>query len=187
MNGEPSLNPRFPASLLAPAPAHFRARDDLIEELCVPEAFARTLPRTKEAHAQWLVHWGLSAAEAPFEVIQPFIGRPYEPTLRYILHPAIFPGSELLFNIMTDGRGWSVCCEPGGLFSFVIDRAVEFVVGRGYERERMRGMFHPKIEHNPGPKLRHGWWAVSYERTSGFCTIVPHDKLGAGGSASASR
>ena len=131
MSDMPSHSPKGPSYRSAPRSAHFRMRPDLIEELCIPDAFARTLPRTPAEHARWLAHWGLSATEAPFEGIQPFIGRPYELTARYILHPAILPGSGLLLNIMTDGRGWSVCCEPGGLFSFVIDRAVEFVVGRG--------------------------------------------------------
>ena len=179
MSAIPSQNPRVPSFLTAPWPAHFRMRTDLIEELCVPEAFARTLPRTPEEHARWLTMWGQSADRVPFDSIRPFIGRPYAPTEHYLLQPAIFSGQSNIQNVLTDGHGWSVCCEIGGLYDFVFARALQFCESRGHQRGNAHSLFYPKVESNPGPGRRHGWWSIRYECATGYCTVVPSNKSGA--------
>jgi hypothetical protein len=178
MNAIPSQNPKVPSYLTAPWPAHFRMRTDLIEELCVPEAFARTLPRTPEEHARWLTMWGQSADQVLFDSVSPYIGRPYAPTEHYLLQPAIFPGHDYIQNVLTDGRGWSVCCELGGLYDFVVARAVQFCVSRGHQRAKAQSLFYPKVERNLGPGRKLGWWAIRYECGTGLCTIVPSNKSG---------
>ncbi len=172
MSEQPFRTPPRPAHLFAPWPAHFRLRTDLIEELCVPDAFVRTLPRTPEAHARWLAFWNRSADEIQFGSIRPFVGRPYEATARYLLHPAILPGSEHIQNVLTDGRGWSVCCELGGLYEFVIDRAVEFAVSRGCPKPNTRAAFYPAYTGKAERVRRHARWAVGYERSTGLGTIL---------------
>ena len=154
-------------------------RSDLIQELCLPEAFARTLPRTPGDYLKWLERWGRSAAEAPFESIRRFIGEAYEPTPKYTLRPAILPGRDFIQNVMTDGRGWSVCSEPGGLYNFVIARAVQFGESRGHPKAEMQALLLPKLEPNPGPGLRQANWGISYECATGFCTVVGRNKSGA--------
>ena len=171
-----SQNPKGPFHLTAPWPAHYRMRIDLIEELCIPEAFARTLPRTPEEHARWLAMWSLSADRVPFDSIRSVIGRAYEPTAHYLLQPAIFPGHDYIQNVLTDGRGWSVCCELGGLYDFVVARAVQFCVSRGHQTAKAQSLLHPKVERNSGPGRKCGWWAICYERATGFCTVVPSNK-----------
>jgi hypothetical protein len=110
--------------------------------------------------------------ELPFHAIRPFLESPYQPTARYLLHPAILPGGVRVQNILTDGRGWSVRCERYGLYDFVINRAVEYAVRRGYEEGRARALFLPK----PGGKecqgRQHGEWSIGYECATGFCTIL---------------
>ena len=176
MSDLPSKNPKAPDYLTAPWPAHFRMRTDLLEELCISEAYARTLPRTPEEHARWLAMWSLSADRVPFASIAPFIGRPYEPTTHYLLRPAIFSGQSGIQNVFTDGRGWNVCCELGGLYDFVVARAVQFCVSRGHQHSKVQAMLYPKFGMNPGPERRHGWWAIRYEQATGFCTVVPSNK-----------
>ena len=173
MSDTPPQNPNVPFYLTAPGKAHFRLRPDVIEELCIADAFARTLPRSPEEHARWLAKWGRSAADVPYQSIALAIGRPYELTPRYVLHPAILPGWDYLSNVITDGRGWSVMCEFGGLYEFVFARAVQFCESRGYDRCKVREQLFPKLEKNPGPQCRYGRWALEYERATGFCTIVP--------------
>ena len=178
MSAIPSQNPRVPSFLTAPWPAHFRMRTDLIEELCVPEAFARTLPRTPEEHARWLTLWDQSADQVPFHSVRPYIGRPYEPTAHYLLQPAIFPGQDYIQNVITDRRGWSVCCELGGLYDSVVARAVQFCGSRGHQMAKAQSLFYPKVERNLGPGRKCGWWAIRYECGTGLCTIVPSNKGG---------
>ena len=178
MSAIPSQNPKVPSYLTAPWPAHFRMRTDLIEELCVPEAFARTLPRTPEEHARWLTLWDQSADQVPFHSVRPYIGRPYEPTAHYLLQPAIFPGQDYIQNVITDRRGWSVCCELGGLYDSVVARAVQFCGSRGHQMAKAQSLFYPKVERNLGPGRKCGWWAIRYECGTGLCTIVPSNKGG---------
>ena len=176
MNDLPSESPKAPDYLTAPWPAHFRLRTDLLEELCIPEAYARTLPRTPEEHTRWLTMWGLPADRVPFDSIASVIGRAYEPTAHYLLQPAIFPGHDYIQNVLTDGRGLSVCCELGGLYDFVVARAVQFCVSRGHQTAKAQSLLHPKGERNSGPGRKCGWWAICYERATGFCTVVPSNK-----------
>jgi hypothetical protein len=176
MSQIPSQNPNVQFHLSAPEPAHFRMRRDLVEELCIAETFAYTLPRSPDEHARWLMKWGISAAEVPFHTIASAIGRPYEPTPRYIFHPAILPGRTSVNNVVTDARGWSVSCEFGGLYDFVFARAVQFCESRGHQRSKVQALFYPKLERNPEPRCRYGWWAIEYECATGFCTILPRTK-----------
>jgi hypothetical protein len=158
-----------------PLEPHFRVRTDLIEELCVADAFTRTLPNTPEAHARWIAMWGYSARECPFESIQRYLGRPYEPSLRFLLQPAVLPGREHVQNVVTDARGWSVCCELGGLYDFVMKRAVQFLVSGGFETGREQAEFYPKPGPNLGPKPRYGRLVMGYECATGGCTIFSRD------------
>jgi hypothetical protein len=155
-----------------PEPSHFRLRTDLIEELCIPDAFALTLPRTPEAHARWVSSWGHSAEDLPFHAIRLFLESRYQPTARYLLHPAILREAASVQNILTDGRGWSVRCERYGLYDFVINRAVEYAVSRGYEEGRARALFFPKPGGKEKQGRRHGEWSIGYECVTGLCTIL---------------
>ncbi len=172
MSDQPAAQPDRPGYLTAPWPAHFRLRTDLVEELCLPDAYARTLPKTPEEYAPWIVRWGITAKEVPFEPIRSALGSPYALTPRYVLRPTILPGGAAIQNVATDGRGWSVCCELGGLYDFVINRAAEFVAAIGREAAQARADFYPKVEKNPGLKSSYGKWAIGYEYATGLGTIL---------------
>lgn len=172
MSSSFARKPNLPWYLTAPRPAHFRLRTDLLEELALAEAFEQTLPRTREAHARWLAQLGRTEKELPFEGIQPFVGRAYEPTPRYIFHPAVFPASDWIFSVVTDARGWSVGCEPGGLYDAVIKRAAEFVASYGCEFPKALAAFYPRCGAALRSGPRHGIWRIGYERATGLATIL---------------
>jgi hypothetical protein len=176
MSNDPAPGSRRPAYLNAPPPAHFCIRTDLIEELCVADAFERTLPRTPEAYARWIRTWGRSADELPFDAIKPFVGRPYEPTPHYLFHPAILQGASWVQNVLTDGRGWSICCERDGLYDFVINRAAEFAATRGCDKARALALLLPEPDVKSNQGSQHGEWSIGYECATGLCTILARSR-----------
>jgi hypothetical protein len=175
-----NLGPKRPTKpyFLVPRPAHFRLRPDLLEELCIADSMARLLPRTEQSHKAWLRICGHEAKEYPLARIAALADRPYDLTNRYVLQAVTLPGNVQHTCLMTDKNLWSVACEYGGLFQFVIDRAIELAVFLGLNAEAAQGMFVSPA----GPKLaatrRHSRWAVGYERISGFGTILAADRPG---------
>jgi hypothetical protein len=163
---------------LVARPAHFRFRPDLPEELCVAESMIRLLPRSEERHKEWLRICGHSAKEFPLAKMVARAGKPYQLTSRYVLQAVVLPGNSQHTNLITDGNLWSLACEYGGLFQFVIDRAVELSVFLGLKPETAQAMFVAAV--GPGPATTRGYsrWAVGYECASGLCTILAADHAG---------
>jgi hypothetical protein len=108
----------------------------------------------------------------PIKEVERLLGSSYKLTERFVLRPAILHGSDWLQNVVTDGRGWSVCTELGGLYEFAINRAAQFVTTFGTDFNRARAQFYPKADGKRTPGPRFGCWALGYDRATGFGTIL---------------
>ncbi len=173
MSESSSGNPNKPPEYFnVERPAHFRVRGDLIEELCGGEAISRLLPRNEAQYRHWLTVTGNPAGGYPLIHFHEHVGKIYEPTLRYALHQAILPGYEHPVNILTDGRGWSGWVDYGGLFDFVLLRAVEFAESHGFSPPYPTENLFRKRESNAGSVALRANWFVGYERGSGLCTLL---------------
>jgi hypothetical protein len=174
------LGPRRPTKsyFLVPRPAHFRVRPDLPEELCVADSMTRSLPRTEHSHKAWLRICGHTAKEYPLARMASLADRPYELTNRYVLHAVTLPGNVQHTNLITDQNLWSAVSEFGGLFQFVIDRAIELAVYLGVEPGTAQGMFVSPAGPTPATARGHSLWAIGYERVSGLGTILAAHRPG---------
>jgi hypothetical protein len=147
-------------------------RKDVVEELCLAEQILRTLPRAQKEYEVWLRAGGYSAKELPFADLQSRATKPYQLTERYVLKAPVLPGRLYRSNVITDGNLWPFLTEQGGLFDFVINRAVEFCVSLGMRHEDANDCFRLNPRKEPCGYVRNPFWAVGYERGTGLCTIL---------------
>ncbi len=62
-------DPRTPPFCLVPLPYHFHVRTDLLEELCLSDAYGQFLPRNDEAYRRWLSCVGRTADEMSLDYV----------------------------------------------------------------------------------------------------------------------
>lgn len=153
-------------------PGHFRVRPDLLEELCVENAMELTLPKTGRCYIQWLRISGYTAEAYPFSKLQEETANPYRLTNRVVLQTAVLPGHTNRSNLITDGHRWSALCEQGGLFEFVMLRAVEFAAWRSFSRKDAWNYLHAASGKNNEHLRRLADWSLGYDRTTSICTIL---------------
>ena len=165
-------NPPIPSYFQLNTDGHFKIRPDLLAELCFEEAMTLTLPKTEKAHTRWLSLCGFTAKDYPFVTILEETDLRYQPTHRVLLHTCVLPGNSLRTCLITDARGWSAPCEPGGLFDFVLLRAVEFAAWRGFQKKHAWDYLHAATGMNATPMRRLASWSVGYDRATGSCTIL---------------
>jgi hypothetical protein len=163
-----SLRPYFQVE----RPAHFLARKDVVEELCLAEQILRTLPKAQKEYEVWLQASGYSAVELPFADLQSRAAKRYERTERYVLKSPVLPGRLHRTNVITDGNLWPFVTEQGGLPEFIINRAVEFCVSLGMRHGDANDCFRLNPRKEPCDYVRNAPWAVGYEKGSGYCTIL---------------
>lgn len=170
-----------PNYLVAPHPAHFRFRSDLLDELCISEAMQRALRRNEEAHARWKQIHGFSVHEFPFSKLNDRPA-PYRPSRRYVLTRAVTPLSRRTTNFVTDGDQLTIACATAGVFQFVFDRALEFSTWNGFPKDFACQRLHPGRRFNKAAVRQLADWCVGYDSVTGFCTILarncgPTEKL----------
>ena len=151
-------------------PAHFKTRPDLIEELCVAEEMMRILPKNEKERQRWLSRSGQPAGKFSLSTLLACHGHPYVPTERYILSCVVLAGYNFPVHVLRDGRGWAICCEHGGLFAFVVHRAIECAVQLGLDSKTARASFIPTCDKSPAAVRRPALWSIGYDR--GVCTIL---------------
>ena len=172
MEHEPHPHKPVRPYFLVDRPAHFRFRRDLIEELCIGEAMARSLPKSIETYQAWLEVCGLTPMDYTLSELKKAAAQPYQPTERFVLQTVIRRGNMQVSNILSDGNRWAVVCENYGLFQAVMDRALELADLLGYAPEKMRDKFVIKAKDNAKNFLRFPAWAIGYERGTGLCTVL---------------
>lgn len=156
-------------------PAHFRVRPDLIEELCVPEIARASLPKTEKQYSAWRQISNIRADQFPLERTVSMRTKPYEATDRYILRPLILAGQARVSTTILDAHGIGVFCESGGLWDFVINRAVEFAVWKRLEEPVARAMLLPNVGRASHTTNVYATWTIGYERRTGLCTLLARD------------
>jgi hypothetical protein len=170
-----NTTPPAPPYFSSGAEGHFRIRPDLLEELCFEEAMTLALPKNEKAYARWLNLCGFTAKDYSFIRILEETDLRYQPTNRVLLHTAVLPGHSHRTSLISDARRWSAPCEPGGLFEFVLLRAVEYVGCCGFSRKHAWDCLHVRPEHNRSPLRKMAPWSVGYDQTTGFCRVLYHE------------
>ena len=131
-----------------------------------------TLPYTRKHYDQWLDRFGLDAEKhPPGDIILP-AGRTYQPTRRYVLCTAVLPGRLLRNNLLFDAKWRTVICESGGLFQFVVIRALEFAIAQGMDGHVAFHKFVVPGQNAPSDKRICAPWAIGYDTVTGHCTIL---------------
>jgi len=134
-----------------------------------------TLPKTEKAHTHWLSLCGFTAKDYPFVKVLEETDLRYQATNRVLLYTSVLPSQSHRTNLIKDAHGWSVPCEPGGLFEFVLLRAVEFAAWRGFPKKDAWDYLHANNGVNTTPFRRIAAWSVGYDRTQGSCTILSNE------------
>ena len=138
----------------------------------MPEIMFRNLPRTEEQHQAWLRFCGLVPVSYPLETLKPFVGRVYQPTQRYVLQTVLMPNRLQATNVITDGNLWAVPTEFGGLFDFILLRAVALAAYYGVPPDQAKARLFLQDRKTPDNSRRYAEWAIGYERGTGLCTIL---------------
>lgn len=133
----------------------------------------RLLPNDEDGRQRWLNRSGQPPKNFPLSTFLECRGRPYLPTDRYILNCVVLAGFNFPMPVLRDERGWAMCCEQGGLFAFVVHRAIECAAHYGMEAKAARTSFIPMGEKTPATVRRPAPWSVGYH--GGLCTILASD------------
>jgi hypothetical protein len=166
------LDPRTPLFCIVPPPHLFHVREDLLDELCLSDAYRQFLPRNEAAYGPWLKCVGRTRDELPFASVNRFAGKPYRPTPRYLVTAEIVPGTRYRTNLAIDGYGLPQILPHRGLFHFVIERAIHVCVLKGMPEHEARQKFLPELPKAAPQGRIEPAWAVGHEPVSGYCTVV---------------
>ena len=153
-----------------PSPGHFRVRTDLLEELGFPETMVRSLPFNESDYLRWLWMSGQPQVKYPLDYLQECRSHPDFRSERHVLSCAILPGRKRPSCFVTDVRGCVAWCEPGGLFQFVLDRAIDCAQRFGFYEIEARTCLIP-VAHNKVLKRSTAKWSIGYA-SDGICTVL---------------
>jgi hypothetical protein len=166
------LDPRTPLYCIVPPPHLFHVREDLLDELCLSDAYRQFLPRNEAAYGPWLKCVGRTRDELPFASVSRFAGKPYWPTPRYLLTAEIAPGTRYRTNLAIDNNGLPQILPHRGLFHFVIERAIHVCVLKGLPESRARLKFLPPFPRTAPQGRIESEWALGLDHVNGYCTIL---------------
>jgi hypothetical protein len=166
------LDPRTPLYCIVPPPHHFHVREDLLDELCLSDAYRQFLPRNEAAYGPWLKCVGRTRDELPFASVNRFAGKPYRPTPRYLLTAEIVPGTLYRTNLAIDGNGLPQILPHRGLFHFVIERAIHVCVLKGMPESQARLKLLSPFPRTAPQRRIEAEWAIALEHVGGYCTIL---------------
>jgi hypothetical protein len=166
------LDPRTPSYCLVPPPYHFQVRTDLLDELCLSDAYGLFLPGSSEAYRRWLTSVGRTADEMPWEYVTCFTRKAYRLTPRYLLAAEIVPGTRYRTNLALDGNGLPQVLPHRGLFHFVVERAIHVCVLKGMPESRARLKFLPPFPRTAPQGRIESEWALGLDHVNGYCTIL---------------
>jgi hypothetical protein len=169
---EPFLpKPPKPDYFDVPEPWFFRCRPDLTVELGLSDEFMRRWPKDGEMLRRLCAFSGYPEDKFAFDKFDTSNPMFYISGTRHVLLRTTLPGREDTHCLVMSSGNWSVPVEPA-LVTFVLERAIEFLVYEGIEPETSRYWFEGERGKNGGTIRRTTPCGVGYERGSGLCTIL---------------
>lgn len=165
-------NPPVGRYFSAEKPYAYRSHPSVPEELCVCERMPSSLPESRPQYEAWVKFCELTPEQMPHAKVLEAKRKPYALTKRYLLRSVVLPGRRYVSNIITDAQGFSLICEPLGLFDWVLFAGAHYSAAHGMDLEFARGMFRPKALPEPAKQRVNPTWGVGYETGTGLCTIL---------------